>query len=140
MLHLHLITVGDLPRGAFQELRSTYLKYLLRYAKIDHRPIKDPKDIMRRVDRPCVLMVLDPAGEQLDSVAFAKKIQSYDDMGTTLTVIIGDANGLKDDVKKQADVLLSLSPMTTTHDLAHIFFLEQLYRAFTIIRGTDYHK
>ena len=140
MLHLDLITVGDLPRGAFQELRSTYLKYLLRYARVDHRPIKDAKDVFRRIDRPSVVMVLDAGGEKMDSVAFAKKIQSYDDMGAKLTVIIGDANGLSDEIKKQADVLLSLSPMTTTHDLAHIFFLEQLYRAFTIIRGTDYHK
>ena len=140
MLHVTFITVGDLPRGAFQELRGTYLKYLLRYARIDHRAIKDDKDVLHRVDPSTTVVVLDAAGAAMTSEAFAKKIQGYDEMGTKLTIIIGGAFGLPDDVKKRADVLLSLSPMTTTHDLAHIFFLEQLYRAFTIITGKEYHK
>lgn len=140
MLHITLFTVGDVPRGPFQELRSSYLKYLLRFARVDHRVIKDAKDVFARIDPSTTVVVLDAAGVSMDSEAFAKKIQHFDDLGTKITVVIGGAYGLSDDVKKRADVLLSLSPMTTTHDLAHIFFLEQLYRAFTIITGKEYHK
>src|SRR3989344_4947524 len=105
MLHLDLITIGDLPRGAFQELRATYVKYLLRYARIDHRPVKRTEDLVRRINPANVVMVLDPAGAQMDTVAFSKKIQNYDDMGTALTVVIGGAYGLPDDVKARADIL-----------------------------------
>lgn len=140
MLHLDLITVGDLPRGPFQEIRSMYLKYLSRFARVDHRAIKDDPNALRRVPKDSFLIILDAKGETPTSEQFAERISKLEDLGQRVTVLIGGAHGLPEEMKAQANLLLSLSKMTTTHDLAHLFFLEQLFRAFTIRKGTDYHK
>lgn len=140
MLHLDLITVGDLPRGPFQEIRAMYLKYLIRFARVDHRAIKDDPQALRRVPKDNYLIILDPLGVAMTSEEFAGHIGKLEDMGQRVTVLIGGAHGLTEEMKKEAHLLLSISKMTTTHDLAHLFFLEQLFRAFTIRKGTDYHK
>lgn len=140
MLHLDLITVGDLPRGPFQEIRAMYLKYLSRFARVDHRAIKDDPQALRRVPMDNYLIVLDPTGSAMTSEEFASHMGKLDDMGQKVTVLIGGAHGLSDDIKKEADLLLSLSKMTTTHDLSHLFFLEQLFRGLSIVKGTAYHK
>lgn len=117
-----------------------YLKYLSRYARVDHRAIKADPNALRRVPKDNFLIVLDAAGENLSSEEFATRIGKLEDMGTRVTVLIGGAHGLTDEIKANANLVLSLSKMTTTHDLAHLFFLEQLFRAFSIRKGTDYHK
>lgn len=117
-----------------------YLKYLARYARVDHRAIKADPNALRRVPKDNFLIVLDAAGENLSSEEFATRIGKLEDMGTRVTVLIGGAHGLTDEIKANANLVLSLSKMTTTHDLAHLFFLEQLFRAFSIQKGTDYHK
>lgn len=140
MFNLDLITVGDLPRGPFQEIRAMYLKYLSRFARVDHRAIKDDPNALRRVPKDNYLIILDAAGQSMTSEEFAGQIGKLEDMGQKVTVLIGGAHGLPEEMKQEANLLLSLSKMTTTHDLAHLFFLEQLFRAFTIRKGTDYHK
>lgn len=140
MLHIDLITVGDLPRGPFQEIRAMYLKYLSRFARVDHRAIKDDPQALRRVPKENFLVVLDPAGTAMTSEEFAKEVGKLEDLGRKVTVLIGGANGLTEELKNEANLLLSLSPMTTTHDMAHLFFLEQLFRALSIVKGTNYHK
>jgi 23S rRNA (pseudouridine1915-N3)-methyltransferase len=57
-----------------------------------------------------------------------------------LTLIIGGAYGLSDEVKQRAELLLSLSDMTLTHQMARLLLLEQLYRGFTIVRNEPYHN
>lgn len=84
-------------------------------------------------------MVLDEAGKTMTSVDFAKIVKKLEDDGIHLTVLLGDAKGLSDEIKNRAHLRLSLSEMTFTHDFAHVLFLEQLYRAFTINRRKTYH-
>ena len=61
-------------------------------------------------------------------------------VGAAVVAVIGGAYGLSDPVKKRADLLLSLSAMTFTHQMARLFFLEQMYRGLTILRNEPYHN
>ena len=137
MLHLTFITVGDLPKGPFQDIGNEYKKRLAPFVKLDHRIVKTAENI--EVPKDAFLVVLDENGKTYTSAEAAQTIKRLEDDGLHVAVVLGGPKGLSDEMKTQAKLRLSLSPMTTTHDLAHIFFLEQLYRAFTIIRGKEYH-
>jgi 23S rRNA (pseudouridine1915-N3)-methyltransferase len=86
-------------------------------------------------------VVLDPAGRKWDSqefTAFLKK--ERDGGGRELAFCVGGAEGFTDSFRGQADLLLSLSPMTLPHELARVVLLEQLYRAFTMLAGHPYPR
>lgn len=83
--------------------------------------------------------VLDERGREYTSVEFARSLSEYRDNGRALVFVLGGAYGLTDIVRKQANQLFALSRMTLPHDLARVFFLEQLYRAQQIQKGTGYH-
>lgn len=139
MLHIILYTVGNVPKGPIQALVDEYGKFLGRYAKIDHRSVQSSDNLIERIPEGH-LIVLEATGKQLTSEKFASSIRELDQRGEKVTVVIGGPYGLPEELKRRADLLLSLSPMTTTHDLALVFFLEQLFRAFSIAQGTGYHK
>ena len=87
-----------------------------------------------------IVVLLDEKGKPLSSKAFAGLLSEWQTAGhSTFRFIIGGAYGIDDTVREQADFILSLSPMTFPHQLVRIIFLEQLYRAFTILRGEGYH-
>lgn len=137
MLHITFITVGDLPKGAFQEIGDDYKKRLAGFAKLDHRIVKTSENI--RIPEGDYLVVLDERGKQVTSHFAAQMLKRIEDEGRHVTIVLGGPKGLPEEIKGQANVLLGLSKMTTTHDLAHLFFLEQLYRACTINHGKTYH-
>jgi len=92
---------------------------------------------LKKVDQP---VLLDVGGMQLDSMGLSVFIQQSMNRGTrNLGFIIGGPYGFSGDVFKAVPERLSLSPMTFSHQLIRLVFLEQLYRAFTIIRGEPYH-
>ncbi len=140
MYQIDLITVGDLPRGAFQEIRAEYQKFLTKYTAINQRVVKDDTNLIARVNPDHFIVILEATGKNLSSEAFADVLKQKIDLGQPITFIIGGAHGLSPALKASAHLLLSLSAMTTTHDLAQLFLYEQLFRAFTIIQGTGYHK
>jgi 23S rRNA (pseudouridine1915-N3)-methyltransferase len=84
-------------------------------------------------------IVLDETGERMTSVQFAKLIQSQLDAGQPAEFVIGGAYGLTDDVRSAAKKVVRLSDMTLPHELCRLVFLEQLYRAAQINRGSGYH-
>ena len=87
------------------------------------------------------IIAMDIPGKKLSSEKFASKIQNINAQGINqLVFIIGGAFGLDEKVKKKADFFLSLSEMTFPHQLARLFLLEQIYRAFKIINNEPYHK
>ena len=139
MIYLDFYTIGDLPRGGFDEIRNELLKPLKAYIKFEHRILKSDEDMESRIPGDSYLIVLDEFGKTMDSHEFASRLNTMEDKGQHITVILGGAKGLSDKIKNKADLRLSLSPMTTTHNLAHLFFLEQLYRACTINHGKEYH-
>ncbi len=88
-----------------------------------------------------VKVVLDSTGKQMSSVQFADLLSRWEQEGRKqASFMIGGPTGHSKEVLQQADVTLSLSTMTFTHDMVRMFLLEQLYRAYTIKAGEKYHK
>ena len=139
MIKLTLITVGDFPKGPFTQLGEDYKKRLGPFVKLDHKVVDDESKIEKQIPNGDMIVVLDERGKLMNSKQTAELIKMVEDRGQHVTVIIGGPKGLSLETKKRANFLFGLSPMTLTHDFAHLLFLEQLYRAFTIIRGKEYH-
>lgn len=133
-----------------------FLKRLKRYTKITYHQFTDIKgagnnpDVIKQQEAEMVLgqcgsqdylILLDEKGPQYKSVDFAKKIGKYQ-MSTSKRVIFltGGAYGFHESVYERSQELLALSKMTFSHQMVRLFFLEQVYRAFTIIRGEKYHN
>lgn len=139
MLKVALITVGSLPKGAFTALGDDFRVRLNKFVMFTHKIVDDPSKIMASIPKNNFIIVLDAIGPKLTSEDFANTLKNFENQGRHLTFILGGPHGLPESLKNDAHLRLSLSPMTTTHDLAHLFFLEQLYRACTINHGVKYH-
>jgi 23S rRNA (pseudouridine1915-N3)-methyltransferase len=107
---------------------------------VQEHKIKEGKKIIQTVSNDDYIVLLDEKGKELRTVEFS------DWMGKTFMIsvkrivfIIGGPWGFSDEVYARADFMISLSKMTFPHQLVRLLFLEQLYRAFTIIRGEPYH-
>lgn len=85
-------------------------------------------------------ILLDPAGKAVDSGQFAGMVEKAEMQGTDLVFLIGGHAGLPEAWRKRADLLISLSAMTMPHELARAVAAEQIYRAFTILRGHPYPR
>ncbi len=97
--------------------------------------------LLRSIPRGALIVALDSRGIQLTSESFSKKIENWEIRGTKqVSYLIGGPDGLSQKVTDSADLLLSLSRMTFTHDMVRLFLIEQLYRAYTIKAGEKYHK
>ena len=89
---------------------------------------------------PAMLVLLDSRGRSLSSEAFAAWLQKEKDQGRqSIVLAIGPASGWSEEARAQANLLLSLGPMTLPHELARVVLTEQVYRAFTIMAGHPYH-
>jgi 23S rRNA (pseudouridine1915-N3)-methyltransferase len=87
------------------------------------------------------LVALDPSGEALDSLGWSELLRGFASEGAGRVVfLIGGAGGLSDAVRAAARRVVSLGPQTVSHELAQVILAEQLYRAWTILRGEPYHK
>ena len=134
-----MVSVGSLPKGPFNDLGADFATRLKKFAEVEFKTVKTDDRLGEAIPKDSFVIVLEATGKQFTSEAFAAKLQSWIDDGRKLAIVFGGPHGVSAELKHRADLLLSLSPMTTTHDLAHVFFLEQLYRAFTITRGMTYH-
>jgi 23S rRNA (pseudouridine1915-N3)-methyltransferase len=85
-------------------------------------------------------VLLTPEGQLRDSEGLARWLGERMDRGESLAFALGSSHGFDPALKKEVREQMSLSPMTFPHELSRVMFLEQLYRAFTILRGKDYHK
>ena len=102
---------------------------------------KEGEDILSRVEPDPFLIALDERGRELDSKKLAQLIEKQQLAGTRqITFVIGGPNGLSEAVRERASLVLALSRMTLTHELARVMLMEQIYRAFTIIHSLPYQK
>ena len=107
--------------------------------------LKDEAAVLKlcaRDARPArhALLLLDARGKQLSSEEFAKWLGDYQDRNPLpLLCAVGPADGFGEEARRAATLVLSLGKMTLAHELARVMFLEQLYRAFTILKGHPYH-
>ena len=102
---------------------------------------REAKALLRKVKEYDYVIALDERGKRLTSEGFSRLIESRMNVGTkTVGIIIGGAYGLSESVRQRADYVLSLSDLTFPHQLARLVIVEQCYRAYTMLKGTGYHK
>jgi 23S rRNA (pseudouridine1915-N3)-methyltransferase len=152
-----LVTFGKIREPYVRDGLKEYLKRIRRYGPIDLVSLKEEKidgnqtdfwireregkRLLRQVPRNGVWVGLERTGRGMDSLEFFSFLQRRRDQGAkTIYYLIGGPLGLSPEVLRQADVLLSLSPLTYTHELAALILAEQIYRFFTYIAGKKYHK
>jgi 23S rRNA (pseudouridine1915-N3)-methyltransferase len=152
MYPIGLIAFGRLRLEPCRGLERHYLDMLRPYARIEvaeltegkgspARQLKEEAERLRpRLKAVACPVLLTPEGKLRDSTALAKWLGERMDRGESLAFILGSSHGFDPELKKEIREQLSLSPMTFPHELSRVMLLEQLYRAFTILRGKDYHK
>jgi 23S rRNA (pseudouridine1915-N3)-methyltransferase len=142
---LRIAWIGKTKEPAIQTLTDEYLKRLTRYVDVQGTTLKDESALLRlygRDARPVrhTLALLDSRGKQLSSEELAAFLGNYPDRNPLpLLFAVGPANGFTTETRQEANLLLSLGKMTLAHELARVVLLEQLYRAFTILKGHPYH-
>ena len=99
---------------------------------------EEAEDILKRLRGQVIVLAVE--GKGCSSEAFAADLKHIFDRGEELTLVIGSSRGLDGSVKRAANRLLSFSEMTFPHQLFRVLLLEQLYRAFMINAGSEYHK
>ena len=121
-------------------LAEEYIKRCTRYAKTEMREIRPGKFDPWEKHPSASKILLDPAGPGMDSQAFAKLVGKAEREARDHIFLIGGADGAPAAWRTRANLLLSLSPMTLPHELARVMLAEQIYRAFTILRGHPYPR
>jgi 23S rRNA (pseudouridine1915-N3)-methyltransferase len=136
-----ILPIGRIKTSAIGDIVSDYANRLKHYCSFDIRPCKDDREALSVVKAGDLFVQLDAEGAQQSSEDFAKFIADHQMRGTKrLLFFIGGPDGPGAEVRSRADAMLSLSRMTFPHEIAQAMLLEQLYRAFTILKGEPYHK
>lgn len=154
-VNLTVVAVGRLKERHWREAADEYLKRLGPYATVRIAEIADRDlsrdeaaavaaegaDTLRALPAAVHVVALDRGGKQLSSEEFSEWIAAHGLAGrSSIAFVLGGAAGLAPDVLARADERLSLGAMTLPHQLARVVLLEQLYRAFRIMRGEPYHR
>lgn len=155
-MKIQVICVGKTVRTYFTEAENEYLNRLRHYCPVEKIEIPELKNaralsaeqikaeegrlILKKLQVSDTLILLDENGKEYDSPGFADYIQKQMNAGTrNLVFVVGGAYGFSEEVRARATGKVSLSRMTFSHQMVRCFFFEQLYRAFTILRGEPYH-
>lgn len=153
---IKLIAIGKTDNNHLQSLMDDYTKRLGFYIKFSIDIIPDLKKaknlseeqqkqkegelILNKLTATDILILLDENGKQQDSVAFSEYLQKHMNSGIKqLVFVIGGPYGFSKEVYGKANGKLSLSKMTFSHQMIRLFFIEQLYRGFTILKNEPYH-
>ncbi len=141
-----IIAIGKPSFSWAREAADDYLKRLrrmisLKISALRPNPVSNMSERMLEASAGSWRIALDERGLMMRSEDFANWIRKQELTGRKrVSILIGGANGHGDAVRSAVDEIWSLSPMTLQHELAQVVFLEQLYRACTILRGEPYHR
>lgn len=153
MLKINLVCVGRVKEKYFADGIAEYGKRLSRFCEFSVTEVEEEnakvcpaqiveqegKNILKKLRGTVFALAIE--GKKYSSAEFADKIKSLKDGGAgEITFVIGGSYGLSDEVKAKADGLISFSEMTFPHTLFRLMLVEQIYRAFSIIGNTPYHK
>lgn len=155
-MRITLVVVGRLKERFWTEAADEYLKRLRPYCDVrvveiadrdpsrggvDRAMAEEAADALKAVQEGSHVIALDIGGAEVSSEGFATLIEDLGVQGrSSVTFVIGGSHGLSGLVLSRSDQRLSLGRMTLPHNLARVVLLEQIYRAFRIIRGEPYHK
>jgi 23S rRNA (pseudouridine1915-N3)-methyltransferase len=138
--------IGKTKDPAIEALTNEYLKRLARYAEAEGITVKDEAALLSLSSRSArpqskhSLVLLDSRGKQFSSEDLARFLSDYQERNALpLLFAVGPADGFTEPARESAMLVLSLGKMTLAHELARVVLLEQLYRAFTILKGHPYH-
>lgn len=160
MQKVSIICVGKLKEKFYLEAAAEYVKRLQRHCKLEIIELSEsrlsdtpsPAEIKKalsaeasaireRLPKGGAVIAMCIEGKTCSSEELSRRMADFAVAGKTqLTFLIGGSVGLDEDLKKQADWRLSMSPMTFPHHMARVMLLEQIYRAYQIEQGTKYHK
>lgn len=155
-MKVRFIVVGKTDEKYLQEGIFKYENRLKHYAQysmevipdikkgkkttMEQQKLDEGKEILSKVAKGDYLVLLDERGKSFSSVEFSRNLEKKMVSGvSSIVYVIGGPYGFSDDVYQRANEKLSLSKMTFSHQMVRLFFVEQLYRGFSILRGEKYH-
>ena len=142
-MRLKICWVGKTKEAAIQNLTTEYLTRIGRYLPTEAHELRTEAALLELMEkertRPTVVL-LDVGGQQLSSPQLAEFLEQHQNRGTqSLLFAVGPTDGFSAQAMSKAAFTLSLGKMTLAHELARVVLLEQIYRAFTIMKGHPYH-
>jgi len=143
-MRIKVVWIGKTKEAAIQSLTDDYLKRISRYVEVAGIALKDEAALLalargERQKERHRLVLLDSGGKELSSEELARFLEREELQTVPLLFAIGGADGFGEETRQQASFVLSLGRMTLPHELARVVLLEQIYRAFTILKGHPYH-
>ena len=156
-MKIALITIGKTREQYLIDAINDYIKRISHYNKFDlfelpsvknasklsvsEQIIFESKLIVKQLKKTDYVILLDEKGQDFSSIKFANKLNNWFCIGKKrLVFVIGGAYGISKSLDNLANIKLSLSKMTFSHQIIRLIFLEQLYRAFTILKNEPYHN
>jgi len=150
-MKFRFVWIGKTKEKSWRELQEGYLARLSHFVKCEVSEAKDSaahegaeiegKRILELLNPKSFVVLLDVKGNQISSHDLAEMVEKWQVRGLKeITFVIGGANGVSTAISEKSDYLLSLSFLTFTHEMARVVLLEQLYRAYSIIKGFPYQK
>ncbi len=154
-MKITFLAVGKTVNSDLKRLIDDYVSRLKHYVKFSEQVLPELKStknlteqqqkqaegvlILQSVAGSDILILLDEHGKQYRSIDFASQIEKWLNQGRDIVFLVGGPYGFSEDVYKRANGLVSLSAMTFSHQMVRLLFVEQLYRAFTILNNEPYH-
>jgi 23S rRNA (pseudouridine1915-N3)-methyltransferase len=146
-LKFTIFSIGKERADSAAPLVADYLGRISKFFPIEDVVLRQDRDdkvaarILQKIGRGELIAALDEKGKMVDSVGFSKMMGGWMNTGVSkVCFVIGGAEGLPVEIRKKADLLLSLSLMTLPHRLARLFLAEQIYRGLCILRNVPYQK
>jgi 23S rRNA (pseudouridine1915-N3)-methyltransferase len=155
-LKLKVAWIGKTKEPSIQALTDEYLKRISRYAQVEGRALRDEAALLALCGRALAgrgksgntgnsakstLVLMDSRGKEFSSEQFARFLGDYQERNPLpLVLAVGGADGFSEETRTSAQHVISLGKMTLAHELARVVLLEQVYRAFTILKGHPYHS
>jgi 23S rRNA (pseudouridine1915-N3)-methyltransferase len=143
-MKLRIAWIGRTKEAAIQSLVAEYTKRTSKYILIETQEFASEEALLKSLDKTVprpFFVALDTRGRQFSSEELAEFIGKHQDGGTqTMMLAIGGPDGWSEKALKASQLQLSMGKMTLPHELALVVLAEQIYRAFTILKGHPYHK